>query len=81
MQTEHKTTDPTLLRWRRQALTRMERAAMMEFKETVARGHCMGRRRIVSMQGLEQAGLVKRVTVNGMIADWTLTPDGEAWNG
>lgn len=60
-------------------LSPKERDAMREFKRVVAMGHCMGRRRIVSMQGLEEAGLVKRVSVNGLIADWTLTQTGKDW--
>lgn len=77
---QHETTDD-VVRWRRMALTRMERAAMREFKESVAAARHWGLKRIVSMQGLEEAGLVRRVSVNGMIADWKLTPEGEAWNG
>jgi len=48
------------------------------YRETVAH-NCIGRRRIVTMQALEKLGLARRVTVNGMIADWTLTPAGLAW--
>lgn len=74
--------DPTdALRWRKMALSRTERAAMREFKQVVAKGHSMGRRRIVSMQGLQEAGLVKPVLVDGTIADWTLTPAGVLWDG
>jgi hypothetical protein len=62
-------------------LTKKEAAAMREFKALVAKGHAIGRRRIVSMQALEKAGLVQRITYNGMIADWRLTPAGEEWQG
>lgn len=62
-------------------LTKKEMSAMREFKTIVARGHSIGRRRIVSMQGLERAGLVQRIEYNGIIADWRLTPAGEAWQG
>lgn len=62
------------------SLTKKELAAMREFQEVVARGHCMGRRRIVSMQALERAGLVTRVEHQGIIADWRLTPAGEVFN-
>jgi hypothetical protein len=61
-------------------LTKREIAAMREFKAVVAKGHSIGRRRIVSMQALEQAGLVQRIEYNGMIADWRLTPAGEEWH-
>lgn len=60
-------------------LTAKERSAMIEFKRCLADHFCMGTRRIVSMQRLENAGLVKRVTVNGMIADWTITETGKDW--
>ncbi len=58
-----------------------ERSAMLEFKQLLAKGHCIGRRRIVAMQGLEKAGLVKRVEHFGGIEDWQITPAGESWNG
>lgn len=58
-----------------------ERSAMFEFKRIITKGYSIGQRRIVAMQGLERAGLVKRVTHMGVIADWQLTPEGEAWNG
>jgi hypothetical protein len=61
-------------------LTAKERAALREFKLVVSKRQCMGRRRIVSMQGLEKAGLVKRVVVNGLIADWQITPAGQEWD-
>ena len=48
------------------------------YRETVWH-HRIGRRRIVTMQALEKLGLARRVTVNGTIADWTLTPAGLAW--
>lgn len=60
-------------------LTKMQRNAMIEFQQVIARRECMGTRRIVSMQALEEAGLVKRVLVNGLIADWTITEAGKAW--
>lgn len=61
-------------------LTKKEISAMREFKAVVARGHSMGRSRILSMQALERAGLVQRITHNGIIADWRLTSAGEKWN-
>jgi hypothetical protein len=61
------------------AIDRMERAALIEFKAAVEAGAPWGRRRIVSMQGLEQSGLVTRITHNGLIVDWELTPEGELW--
>ena len=73
--------DAAQLKWRRIALTRMEREAMREFKECVAAGRSFGRKRIVSMQGLEEAGLVERIEAGGVIRDWRLTPDGERWHG
>jgi len=71
----HQTTD---LRWRRMALTRMERDALREAQSLAAKGRTMGRRRIVSMQGLEEAGLVQRVERGGVIVDWMLTSEGAA---
>lgn len=62
------------------SLTKKEIAAMREFKETIAQGFCMGRRRIVSMQALKHAGLVKPVYCAGKIADWTITEAGKKWN-
>ena len=61
-------------------IDRSERAALIEFKAAQAAGSPWGRRRIVSMQGLEQAGFVTRITRNGLIVDWELTPAGEAWS-
>lgn len=63
----------------RTALTRMERDALLEAQALAAEGRTMGRRRIVSMQGLEEAGLVKRIERDGRIADWTLTAEGAAY--
>ena len=60
-------------------LSAKAKSAMTEFKSLIAKGYCMGRKRIVSMQELEHAGLVKRIEVNGMIADWTITEAGKAW--
>jgi hypothetical protein len=54
---------------------------MREFKQLVAKGYSIGRHRIVSMQGLERAGLVKRIEHLGIIADWRLTLAGENWCG
>ena len=61
-------------------IDRAERAALIEFKAAKAASQPWGRRRIVSMQGLEDAGFVTRVTRNGSIVDWELTPAGEAWS-
>lgn len=60
-------------------ISRKAISAMIEFKKTIAEHRCMGRQRIVSMQELEKVGLVKCVSVNGMIADWTITEAGKAW--
>ena len=60
-------------------LTKTEISAMREFKHIIKMGRSLGRRRIVSMQGLERAGLVERITVNGIISDWKLTPAGVEW--
>lgn len=62
-------------------LKQHEVAALMELKALIATGQHIGKRRIVSMQGCEDAGLVERVMENGLIVDWKLTPAGEAWNG
>ncbi len=61
-------------------LTKKEVAAMREFKQAIARGFCMGRRRIVSMQGLHAAGLVKPICNSGLITDWQITEAGKNWN-
>ena len=72
----------TVVNWpRRVVLTRMERDAMRELKRHVEEGIPFGRKRIVSMQELEKAGLVERVTANGLIRDWKLTSAGEEWKG
>lgn len=60
-------------------LSRMERQALAEFKAERAAGRPWGRKRIVSMQGCEEAGYVTRVVDKGMIADWELTEAGAAW--
>ena len=60
-------------------LTSREWLAMAVFKRLAADGQGIGRRKIVSMQRLEEVGLVKRITRNGMIADWELTEAGKGW--
>ena len=55
------------------------RMAMALCQRLAASGSSMGTRRIVSMQGAEQAGLVERVTPAGMIVDWKLTKAGMEW--
>ncbi|MTJ93882.1 MAG: hypothetical protein F8N36_13640 [Desulfovibrio sp.] len=60
-------------------LRKIERDALEEFKAAVDAGRPWGRKRIVSMQACEEAGYVKRVTKNGLIADWELTEAGKAW--
>ena len=63
-------------------LTKRQARVMAEFK-----GHATadtsrygwGRRKIVTMQELERAGLVERICVHGVIADWRLTPAGKEW--
>jgi hypothetical protein len=62
------------------AMTRMERQALAEFKAARAAGKPWGRKRIVSMQGCEEAGYVTRVLKNGMTAGWELTPAGATWS-
>ena len=61
--------------------TKHEAAAMRKLKDLLARGERIGRRRIVSMQGCEAAGLVRRIVVNGLVVDWMPTPAAEVWNG
>jgi hypothetical protein len=56
-----------------------ERKALREAKELHRRRGTMGKRKIVSMQGCEKAGLVERVESNGMIVDWALTQAGLDW--
>lgn len=60
-------------------LTKKEKSAMIFFMQEISKGFCMGNRRIVSMQGLERAGLVVRVTINGTLADWVITEKGRQW--
>lgn len=67
--------NPKTPRWRRFALCRTEKEALAEVRALAAEGKTIGRRRIVSMQELEKAGYVERVTRNGMIVDWRLKPD------
>jgi hypothetical protein len=60
-------------------LSRKEIEAIEELKRHKERGTYMGRRRMVSMQSLEDMGLVKRLTRQGMVVGWELTPSGETW--
>ncbi len=53
--------------------------ALVRFKEAKRQGQPWGERCMVSMQRAEDAGLVKRIERNGLIADWELTPAGDAW--
>lgn len=64
---------------KRVKLNSREHLAMAVCKNLMAAGYSMGRRRIVSMQALEDAGLVERVIGNGLIVDWKLTEAGENW--
>lgn len=68
--------DPTLAT---AALTPRERKAMREAQELYGRGQTMGLRKIVSMQGCERVGLVRRLHAHGLISDWVLTKAGLAW--
>lgn len=61
------------------ALTWREKDALDEARRLAAAGESMGTRKIVSMQGLERAELVRRIERGGMIADWELTELGRTW--
>lgn len=61
------------------AIDRNEAATLQEFKVARAAGRPWGRKRIVSMHGLEAAGYVRRITTDAHTDDWELTPAGEAW--
>jgi hypothetical protein len=63
----------------RKTLTKTEGKAMRAFKSAQAAGETWGTRKIVSMQVLECAGLVRRVERRGLIADWKLTAEGDCW--